>query len=62
LGRSRGGFSTKLHLVCDGRGNPLAALLTPGQQHESTVCTQLLACVRVQSSVGPADREPVRSY
>jgi transposase len=52
LGRSRGGFSTKLHLVCDGLGNPLAALLTPGQQHESTVCTELLASVRVRTSAG----------
>ena len=52
LGRSRGGFSTKLHLVCDGLGNPLAAILTPGQQHESTVCTELLASVRVRTSAG----------
>ena len=52
LGRSRGGFSTKLHLVCDGLGNPLAALLTPGQQHESTVCQELLASVRVRTSAG----------
>jgi transposase len=52
LGRSRGGFSTKLHLVCDGSGNPLAALLTPGQQHESTVCQDLLANVRVRTSMG----------
>jgi hypothetical protein len=22
LGRSRGGFSTKVHLACDGRGRP----------------------------------------
>src|SRR3712207_6567159 len=27
LGRSRGGFSTKLHLLCDGNGVPLSALL-----------------------------------
>jgi transposase len=52
LGRSRGGFSTKLHLVCDGLGNPLAALLTPGQQHEGTVCAELLASVRVRTSAG----------
>jgi transposase len=52
LGRSRGGFSTKLHLVCDSLGNPLAALLTPGQQHESTVCTNLLATVRIRTSAG----------
>jgi transposase len=30
----------------------LAALLTPGQQHESTVCTELLARVRVRTSAG----------
>jgi transposase len=52
LGRSRGGFSTKLHLVCDDLGNPLAALLTPGQQHEGAVCTELLASVRVRTSAG----------
>jgi hypothetical protein len=32
--------------VCDGLGNPLAVLLTPGQQHEGTVCAELLASVR----------------
>ena len=30
LGRSRGGFSTKLHLRCDGRGRPVAFHLTGG--------------------------------
>ena len=38
--------------MCDGLGNPLAAILTPGQQHESTVCTELLANVRVRTSAG----------
>ncbi len=38
--------------MCDGLGNPLTAILTPGQQHESTVCTELLASsVRVRTSV-----------
>jgi len=41
-----------VHLVCDGLGNPLAALLTPGQQHESTVCQELLANVRIRTSTG----------
>ena len=36
LGRSRGGYSTKLHLLCDGEGHPLAYHLTPGHTHEST--------------------------
>src|SRR4051794_8258085 len=35
LGRSQGGFGTKVHLVCDGRGIVLAVWVTPGQRHES---------------------------
>src|SRR5258708_26554660 len=35
LGRSQGGFGTKVHLVCDGHGILLAVWLTPGQRHES---------------------------
>jgi transposase len=43
LGRSRGGFSTKIHLLCDGHGHPLHFHLTPGQDHESTALELLLA-------------------
>jgi transposase len=35
LGRSRGGFGTKVHLVCDSRGTVLAVFVTAGQRHES---------------------------
>src|SRR3712207_2217443 len=35
LGRSRGGFSTKLHLLVDGLGNVLRVHLTGGQCHDS---------------------------
>lgn len=35
LGYSRGGFSTKIHLLCDGRGTVLGIHVTPGQRHES---------------------------
>jgi transposase len=35
LGRSRGGFGTKVHLVCDGSGTLLAILVGPGQEHDS---------------------------
>jgi transposase len=34
LGRSRGGFTTKLHARCDARGLPLGFVLTPGQTHD----------------------------
>lgn len=42
LGRSRGGFSTKIHLKVDALGNPLTLLLTPGQQHDITQAPALL--------------------
>jgi transposase len=35
LGRSRGGFGTKVHLVCDSNGFIVAIHLTAGQTHES---------------------------
>jgi transposase len=37
LGRSRGGFGSKFHLVTDGAGTPLAVEVTAGQVHEATV-------------------------
>jgi transposase len=42
LGRSRGGFSTKLHLRCDARGLPLALVLTPGEAHETRAFADLV--------------------
>ena len=36
LGRSRGGFSTKIHVAVDGLGNPLRFMLTEGQRHDIT--------------------------
>jgi transposase len=42
LGRSRGGFSCKIHLTADGLGNPLRVILTAGQRHDSTQAQVLL--------------------
>lgn len=42
LGRSRGGFTTKIHILVDGLGNPLRVLLTPGQAHDSPHAATLL--------------------
>ncbi len=42
LGRSRGGFSTQIHVSVDGLGNPLRFLLTGGQQHDSTQAEALV--------------------
>ena len=43
LGRSRGGFSTKIHLLVDALGLPLRLLLTAGQRHDSPQASALLA-------------------
>ncbi|MER7722315.1 IS5 family transposase [Streptomyces flaveolus] len=47
LGRSRGGLTTKVHLACDGRGLPLAVVVTPGNVNDSTVFDEVLNAVRV---------------
>ena len=47
LGRSRGGFGTKLHLIVDGHGLPLAASISPGQAHESKHLEPVLEAVRL---------------
>lgn len=40
LGRSKGGFGTKIHAICDSHGNPLRFILTGGQAAD---CKQALA-------------------
>jgi transposase len=57
LGRSRGGFSTKIHILCDGHGHPLHFHLTAGQEHDSTAFAAVLegADARLQDG----DGEPV---
>ena len=42
LGRSRGGFSCKIHITVDGLGNPLRFALTGGQRHDITQAYDLL--------------------
>ena len=42
LGRSRGGFSTKVHVTVDGLGNPLRLRLTAGHRHDITQAVELM--------------------
>ncbi len=42
LGRSRGGFSTKIHIRCEGKGKPITFILSPGQRNESIFLEQLM--------------------
>ena len=46
IGRSRGGFSTKIHAVVSLEGKPIELRITPGQRHEATVAEDLLDFVR----------------
>ena len=47
LGRSRGGFCSKIHLVCDGNGNPLGAIISAGHRHDSMMLEQVLESVSI---------------
>ena len=57
LGRSRGGFSSKIHLLCDAHGHPLHFHLTAGQDHEATALKPLLE--GADESLVDHDGEPV---
>ena len=48
LGRSRGGFSTKIHALVDGLGNPLKIILTPGQKSDIGQAKPLLSGYKLQ--------------
>jgi len=48
LGRSQGGFSTKIRLRAEGHRKPLSLILTPGQQHETTVFEELVVTPRLK--------------
>jgi transposase len=52
LGRSQGGFSTKVHLRAEGGGKLMTLVLTPGQRHETLAFEALMAGGAVQRSGG----------
>ena len=51
LGRSRGGFSSKLHAAGDALGNPLAFRLTAGQQGDAPQALPLLGRLGAQAVI-----------
>lgn len=46
LGRSKGGFTTKIHALVDALGLPIKFIITPGQDHDITQAKALLTDVR----------------
>ncbi|WP_375758702.1 IS5 family transposase [Corallococcus exercitus] len=63
MGRSRGGFSTKVHAVTTTGGKPIHLALTPGQQHESTMAEELLVHAEGEAFIADTgyDAERIRS-
>jgi len=47
IGRSRGGLTTKIHLLVDGHGRPLVVLLTAGNVNDTTMFAPLLDALQV---------------
>ena len=60
LGRSRGGYGTKFHLVCDRLGVPLTVEVTPGQRHECACFEQTMDGVSIPGRRGAPQRRPRR--
>jgi len=50
VGVSRGGRNTKIHALVDGLGNPLAFLLSSGNDHDSKHAIPLLGQVDIEGS------------
>jgi len=61
LGRSRGGFSTKLHAIVDTKGRPFYITLTPGERHEMTKAEELFVHANGKAFIGDTayDSEPL---
>ena len=56
VGRTKGGWNTKLHAVVDGLENPVKFLLSAGNAHDSLHAVELLKKVRISESAVLADR------
>lgn len=64
LGRSCGGFSTKIHAVCDALGNPLRFIVTPGQQHDASQGIEIISGINAKALLADKgyDSDALREY
>lgn len=58
LGRSRGGFGSKIHLITDRNGVPIAAMITAGQDHESKHFEATMELIEVRRRSGQRRKRP----
>jgi len=59
LGRSHGGFSTKVHVKAEGYSKPMYFVLTGGERHETVA--ELVRGGKVKRQRGPPASQPVFS-
>ena len=50
VGRTKGGLNTKIHAIVDGLGNPVAFLLSPGNDNDSTHAVELMSMIDIAGS------------
>ncbi len=50
VGRTKGGLNTKIHAIVDGLGNPVAFLLSPGNDNDSTHAIELMNMTDIAGS------------
>jgi transposase len=61
LGRSRGGFTSKFHLLTDGGGLPICVQVSPGQRHDSVLFEAVMdSVVAISQRRGRPRRRPKR--
>lgn len=64
LGRSKGGFTSKIHAKIDALGNPLKFIVTPGQRNDVTQGIDLLSGTRGVYTITDKgyDSDAIREY
>ena len=50
VGRTKGCLNTKIHAIVDGLGNPVALLLSPGNENDSTHAIELMRMIDITGS------------
>jgi len=56
LGRSQGGFGTKIHVRAEGHGKPMVVLITAGQRYEQIMFEALMETGAVKQATGGRPR------
>ena len=66
VGRTKGGINTKIHAIVDGLGNPVAFLLSPGNDGDSTHAIELMNKIDIEGSNVLGDKaygtKEIRTY